>query len=689
MKMRKISLFATAFAVCGALMCLNSCEKDRGLDPFYDDETVVDQPEPTTDQMLVRLTADLPAAVLSNFGETSTGAALKRRLKAPTPAIVEDTRLVLVEGSDLMKWDDETFDKVVTVVKNGGYLAIETLTGTEMKWFAERLVERERAWEEAYIDEHFDIQGGAQNAVSSSAPRWEARLKTILDLGTRAGAVLDDSVVAEVVAFSNVAYCYMAPFLSEFETTVSSTDAEDNLLDSGTVTVKKERTAYDAGEMADGVVEWLDRVEAEKKAAEEETESVFPATRAGTGAINDLMNASEQFTLIDKILWRRWDNATITRDRRVFIDIYSWGMHNMETKTDYYYIQEKILLRMGPVEANGTVWKIYYPTEGWKRATNYGSHNSWYGAFLSKYENSLNLSGKGTIKLIEALPYTDNTSGSKAIIIGSTYGTSQSIGATFSGAFSANPGFNIGGSYSYGWSESNSFTLNTTQTYKDLGVVKSSSGDAKVAWTYKANKPTFYIEEDSKSYYFKHTMAPDILVNDVNLDHEVCWSVTNPSGAYTLSITSAPQTAALMYILRENSKDDERGTDKYEYTDTPVQEASHTFLQPGRARQLWRMEVVVDEKYPDAPYSARKSIEDDLRQHFSSCYKQEFEICDQTETSVNVIDALIKASKEVFNKNLSSLRMYAEDVGVIQYTIRWNCDSPKITPRTGYTVRVQ
>jgi hypothetical protein len=112
-------------------MFLNSCKKDDGFDPYAEDPSGLELPEPTTDQLSVRLAADLPAAVLSSFDETSTGAALKRRLGVVTPAIGENTRLVLVKGSDLMTWDDATFDQMVTVVKNGGYLAIETLTGTE------------------------------------------------------------------------------------------------------------------------------------------------------------------------------------------------------------------------------------------------------------------------------------------------------------------------------------------------------------------------------------------------------------------------------------------------------------------------------------------------------------------------------------------------------------------------------
>ena len=683
MKMRKIGLFAAMFAVCGAMLCLNSCEKDNGFDVLVDDARELNQTEPTADQLSVRVTADLPAAVLSNFDENSTGAALKRRLNVPSPAITDNTRLVLVEGSDMMKWDNATFDQVVAVVRNGGYLAIETLTGTEMEWFADRLVERQLVWEQAYIDDNYDISGGSQNAVSSSASRWQARAKTIRDMGTRAGAALDDSVVAELVAFSNVAYFYMDPFLTEVTLNTSSADEDDNVIESQTITAKQERTAFRAGQMADSAAEWFNL---EEERDGEPATSPF-ATRSGGSSINEILSATEKFSYSGYVEFYSQDMVMCTRANRINYDVYSWGVNDLSTGTDYYYIESRILLRMGPVQyvPGDTEWKILYPCDQneWYTATGYGEYNRWYGCFLTQFIDIMDLSGAGTVKLEEALPYTDNNSGSKAIIIGNSSGTSESVGGSFTGNFSANPGLNLGISYSYGWSESNSFSMNTQQTYKDLGVVKNTVGK-QVKWTHKANKPTFYVETKNNKYYFCHTVVPDILVNDVDLTHEACWSVANASGPSRVDISADLQLGALLYV--KNDKTEKEQKNKYFYNDTPTKKISHTLVEPNRARQTWRMEVVVEKKLPNAPYSARRDIENDLKTHFPNCFKEQFDVCDKTATSVEVIDAVINASKEIFDKNINSLRRYAEDVGVIQYTIHWRCDEQGISPKQGYTV---
>ena len=55
--------------------------------------------EPVTDQLAVTVTATLPTAVFGQFDDNSTGAALLRRLSAPSADIDFNSRLVLLQGS--------------------------------------------------------------------------------------------------------------------------------------------------------------------------------------------------------------------------------------------------------------------------------------------------------------------------------------------------------------------------------------------------------------------------------------------------------------------------------------------------------------------------------------------------------------------------------------------------------------
>ena len=93
----------------------------------------------------------------------------------------------------------------------------------------------------------------------------------------------------------------------------------------------------------------------------------------------------------------------------------------------------------------------------------------------------------------------------------------------------------IGGSFSAGVTQGSSFALNTSRTHKDLTPTMNRI-DNKVTWTYKGNLPKFRSEVRGDWIYSMHDTAPEILVNTATLTNEICWSVANPEGRYTLSV---------------------------------------------------------------------------------------------------------------------------------------------------------
>ena len=84
--------------------------------------------EPTTDQMKVRVRYNMPTAVLAQFDENSVGAALVKRLSQTTSTIGDDTKLVLLDGSQVESLTDDDYYKMARVFMNGGYLALQRPT---------------------------------------------------------------------------------------------------------------------------------------------------------------------------------------------------------------------------------------------------------------------------------------------------------------------------------------------------------------------------------------------------------------------------------------------------------------------------------------------------------------------------------------------------------------------------------
>ena len=690
MKLTKKLLMLMALPM---LLGLASCvESDNPVS--YDGAETVEAPDetlPTSDQMSVLVTADLPTAVLRPFDEGTTGAALVKRLSTVTNEITTETRMVLLRG-DLFNFENPgiTHEELMAIGRlylNGGYVAIEQQTGEQAGVFAMLFMTTVLGLEQADLEELFDIDAptAARAAQHSEAvERLKARQRNMQVAATRAdGGGLDD-LFAELTILGPTDYFMQQPLPDETTAYVHSADAEGNETAPESVTIKTERTPFINGQLADAAAEWLNLVEKEQAAAARRA-----VTRAsGSGAINEMMDASETFTYSGAIDWTNWNNATRHYINRVLTTVRSWGVHNMESNKDYYYVKQNVTLRMG---AEGS-WKIFYPLgdHTWYTTSNYGDYNRWYGSFLSQYETSMNLTGSGNIFLEASVPNTDNNSQTTNITIGSSTSHTVTNGISWGvsgGANAAGPmgTISIGGSHTEGTTTGTSFSMSMSQTHKDFGVKKNTSGN-KVMWTYKGSLPQYYERETNDYIYYYHQSPADILVNDCDVANEICWSVSNPSGQYTVGITSAPQTAALLFVFKK--KDGYKNAPhKHEYTTAPTENYTHTLIEPNRATQNWRMYITIDEWEASPVVGAQGELESNIRNAFPDLYANVFTIADKTATSLNTIGYIVNYTKQLFTQNIDILQSYAKSWGIRKYTIHWRCDDLNVTTREGFTVK--
>ena len=124
-----------AIITCGASV-FTACTIDRADNPSSDPTPPTIPSEPTTDQLEVMVTADLPMAVLSDFAENSMGGALVKRVSKTTSDIEDNTKFVLFKGNDITSISNEQWLKICRVYLNGGYIGIERATNIEMLAFA-------------------------------------------------------------------------------------------------------------------------------------------------------------------------------------------------------------------------------------------------------------------------------------------------------------------------------------------------------------------------------------------------------------------------------------------------------------------------------------------------------------------------------------------------------------------------
>ena len=386
---------------------------------------------------------------------------------------------------------------------------------------------------------------------------------------------------------------------------------------------------------------------------------------SGVAGINELMSCSDQFTVEGALYTHDWENSSVMRQGKFTTTYRIWGVndHSNNANTDYYYVKQNSTLRIGGSRYTGG--NTYYDTFYWGKyeprwyfqASNFkNGDNLYYGSWLDEYKTYMDLSGDGNITVEYALPGTDNNSGSQSIAIG----TSQSASLSIGGTFSASPGASLTG----GWAEGSSFTMTTTTTAKELKVVKNTDG-TKVTWSYQnSQKPKLY----SKSGKICHSIVPDAVTNDVDVENQVCWSVKNPSGRYKINVFNL----RTMAYLTKTKDDGKRWTNHASWLEDTD---NYTLLEPNRAEQTWHFDVTPSTLGQEGHNGDKQKLTEALMKQFPDVFQTLTRVADRTIDSENAIQYIVEYAKQVINdKNGGrTMREYALDLGCNSYTIRWYC----------------
>ena len=124
--MKKIlNWMLAAIFICGSSVFASCVDNEDNSSADVPDGEVIDPyVEPTDDQLEVKVTADMPTAVLAQFDESTVAAALIKRLPQTTTAINDDTKLVLLDDSQIKSLTEDDYFAMARVIFNGGYVAL-------------------------------------------------------------------------------------------------------------------------------------------------------------------------------------------------------------------------------------------------------------------------------------------------------------------------------------------------------------------------------------------------------------------------------------------------------------------------------------------------------------------------------------------------------------------------------------
>ena len=631
--------------------------------------------EQTYDAMNVKVTTDIDGAVLSRFDDNSVGAALARRLPSTSNQIGKDTRLILVNGNDIARYRGSDMKNWAKVYMKGGSIAVERPTGAQLNAMADALSEQMAAARTALLTADGDIvvkpntnQGSQRLLATWDGDLLKARVKNVKNFAmTRAGVGdTQDGVVAELVIFGPDGCYQYVPKNSE-ENSDRSMDQDGVVKEEQVIPADTKTTAYNSGLMADGAAMWL----MDEGATDTSRKAI---TRASAkSSINELMSCSDQFTVESYIRTHDWRNYEVSRNGTFRTTYKVWGVndHGNNANTDYYYVKQNSLIRVGGKVYDGETGNGYYDTFYWgayeprwyRSASNWeNGHDLYYGSWLNKYETSMELTGNGNITIEQALPSTDNNTNSQTIAIGSSKSETDNIGFSFAGM--TTPGLSLGLNYSHGWTKGSSFTMSSTTVSKDLKVVKNTKGNL-VTWTYECGQE-IKLYSDSKKIC--HTVVSDAVTNDVDIENQACWSVKNPSGRYTIKAYNYRQ----LQCLTKKSGTGKEWTDRWY---SAWRDDYYTLLEPNRAEQIWHFDVTPSTLGQEGHNGDKQKLTEALMTQFPEVFQTLTRVADRTIDSENAIQYTVEYAKAIINdKNGGrTMREYALDLGCSSYTIRWYC----------------
>ena len=169
----------------GALSLFTACVKeDNTSSPTTDPSTDWEK----TDQLQVKVTADVPTAVMSSFDAKSMGGALVRRLPKTTSSLDAGTKMVLIKGEDILSRPMTEWFEVAKIYLRGGYIAVEKPHNAHLVSVMEQLSAKLAQATHAILTEddgsgiiinYNPSNSQSANAVNADAERFKARIANI------------------------------------------------------------------------------------------------------------------------------------------------------------------------------------------------------------------------------------------------------------------------------------------------------------------------------------------------------------------------------------------------------------------------------------------------------------------------------------------------------------------------------
>ena len=330
-KMKKILnwMLAAIFICCSSVFASCVANEDNSSADVPGGEVIDPYVEPTADQLEVKVTADMPTAVLAQFDESTVAAALIKRLTKTTTAIDDNTKLVLLDDSKIKSLTEDDYFAMSRVIFNGGYVALHRPTFPDAFAFAMSVDDQFEKVQNAILKEN-GVEGADDEPAASSSRNDGDMVRKVNNVRAlhRSGETIDENTVIEELVVFSINANYLIPPYSEEMTVASKTEDEQGQETTVEQKVKHLLNPYHCGQLADGVATWLNTKEQEKADAQQPDAANARRRAEATEVINSMMSCTDEFTITGS-LWA-YDNQGWYYNRKNMSNttLRSWSVHD-------------------------------------------------------------------------------------------------------------------------------------------------------------------------------------------------------------------------------------------------------------------------------------------------------------------------------------------------------------------------
>lgn len=352
-------------------------------------------------------------------------------------------------------------------------------------------------------------------------------------------------------------------------------------IDGQIVPVEQPKTAYQWGQKADAVADWINRQgkeDAETRAGLANFRRAITKADDGSVSIDKLMSAQQHEAILDYKYPKRVSNGYQTAYGAINIkhqvySAYQFDASNSGSNIEYYQVCQQITVRNEKIyrEASGNIWYV---------RTGDGNYDLARGAWMHQIYTKMKLEGKGTKSIMFVSPTNKNggTSGSTTTggSEGVSLGFSESLGIGLTSLLTQSFSFNYSETSTVSWSNSQSWNVSDIETTCTKGTDNDPN---EVLWIHNGYEPRSERDTDGELMKQKGNLTSTCTTSE-----NVIWEVQHPEGTYKLKAYFHVM-AAIVKIQNNGG-----GGHAFEYSQSPF-DISFVLNTPNRYKYTWSNDI--------------------------------------------------------------------------------------------------